>query len=163
MSLDKMLIGGRVRWHNKSRNTFYSILAGNRSAPTYTYDSDDEIKHLQLSIGSKLYPEYPVSSHADCFYNLRKSLGVQATNLHALDIKGYAYRNNNFVVGFDTEKILGLAFTVVNTKNSLMTINLNTDDGEHQATRMHIVLVAQQVLEVSDTGISFLIKQLLSY
>ena len=50
--------------------------------------------------------------------------------------------------------MLGLAFTGVKTKTSLMTIKLNTDDGEHQATIMHIVLVAQQVLEVSDTGIT---------
>ena len=69
MSLDKMFVGGRVRWHNKSWNTFYITLAGNRSTSTYIYDSDDEIKHLQLQIGSKLYPEYSISSHAACFYN----------------------------------------------------------------------------------------------
>ena len=154
VSLDKMFIGGRVRWHNKSWNTFYSTLAGNRSESTYIYDANDEIKHLQLSIGSKLYPEYPIRSHAECFYNLRKSLGVQADKLHSLDLKGYEYRNDKFVVGFDTEKMLGLAFTGINTKNSLMTVRLKTDEGEHQATRMHIVLVAQQVLEVSDTGIT---------
>ena len=50
--------------------------------------------------------------------------------------------------------MLGLAFTGINIKNSLMTIKLNNDDREHQGTRMHIVLVAQQVLEVSDTGIT---------
>ena len=38
------------------------------------------------------------------FYNLRTSLGVQANNLHALDIKGCEHRNNKFVVGFDNEK-----------------------------------------------------------
>ena len=117
MSLDKMFVGGRVRWHNKSWNTFYSTLAGNRSQATYVYESEDEIKHLQLQVGSKLYPEYSISSHAECFYNLRKSLGVQSNNnLHSLDIKGFEYRNNKFVVGFDTEKMLGLAFTGINTK-----------------------------------------------
>ena len=50
--------------------------------------------------------------------------------------------------------MLGLAFTGINIKNSLMTIKFKTDDGEHQAARMHIVVVAQQVLEVSDTGIT---------
>ena len=129
-------------------------MAGNRSGPTYIYDSDDEIKHLPLQIGSKLYPEYAISSHAECFYNLRKSLGVQANHLHSLDIKGCEYRNNKFVVGFDTEQMLGLAFTGINTKNSLMSIKLKTDGGKFQATRMHILLVAQQVLEISDTGIT---------
>ena len=50
--------------------------------------------------------------------------------------------------------MLGLAFTGINTKSSLMTIKAKTDDGEHQATIMHIVVVAQQVLEVSDTSIT---------
>ena len=61
-------------------------MAGNRSGPTYIYDSNAELKHLQLQIGSELYPEYPINSHAECFYNLRKSLGVQANNLHSLDM-----------------------------------------------------------------------------
>ena len=104
MSLDKTFIGGRVRWHNKSWNTFYSTMAGNRSMTSYIYDSDTEIQHLQLQIGSKLFPEYPLRSHAECFYNLRKSLGVQANNLHALDISGDEYHNHKFVVGFDIEK-----------------------------------------------------------
>ena len=154
MPLDTMFIGGRIRWHNQSWNTFYSTLAGNRSEPTYFYESNDEVNHLQLSFGSKLYPEYPISSHAECVYTLIKTIGVQANSLHTLDIKGSEYRNHKRVVGFDIEKMLGLAFTGVNTKNSLMTIKLKTDEGEHQATRMHIVLFAQQVLQVSDTGIT---------
>ena len=48
-----------------------------------------------------------------------------------------------------------------------MTITLKADDGEHQATIMHIVLDAQQVLEVSDTGITIFdqttIKLLITY
>jgi hypothetical protein len=71
-----------------------------------------------------------------------------------VDIKGNEYRNNKFVVGFDTEKMLGLAFTGVNTKSSLMTVKFKTVGGDNQASRMHIVLVAQQVLDVGDSGIT---------
>ena len=35
-----------------------------------------------------------------------------------------------------------------------MTVTLKTLDGEYKATRMNIVLVAQQAIEVSDTGIT---------
>jgi hypothetical protein len=35
-----------------------------------------------------------------------------------------------------------------------MSIKLKTKGGDYQATRMHIVLVAQQVIEVSDSGIT---------
>jgi hypothetical protein len=154
MSLDKNFTEARIKWCNKSWNTFYSTMIGNRDGPSNIKDSDWEIKNLQLSIGSKLYPEYPIKSHAECFYNLRKSLGVQANSLHAVDIKGNEYRNNKFVVGFDTEKMLGLAFTGVNTKNSLMTVKFKTNGGDYQASRMHIVLVSQQVIDVGDSGIT---------
>ena len=50
--------------------------------------------------------------------------------------------------------MLGLASTGINTKNSLMTIRLKTLAEEYKPSRMHIVLVAQQVIEVSDTGIT---------
>jgi hypothetical protein len=128
-------------------------MIGDIEGPINSKDSDNEIQHLQLSIGSKLFPEYAIKSHAECFYNLRKSLGVQASNLHSIDIRGDEYRNSKFIVGFDTEKMLGLAFTGTNTKNSLMTIRLKTN-ADRQATRMHIVLVAQQVLEIGDSGIT---------
>ena len=52
--------------------------------------------------------------------------------------------------------MLGLEFTGINTKNSLMTIKVKTNTGDYQASRVHIVLVAQQVFEVSDTGITSL-------
>ena len=106
MSLDKTFYGSRLRWHNKSWNTFYSTMAANRGESGYGYDSDHELIHLQLQIGSKLYPEHGSRSHAECFYNLRKSLGVQANNLHSINIQPYEYRNNKYVVGFDIEKCL---------------------------------------------------------
>ena len=88
------------------------------------------------------------------FLQLKKSLGVQANSLHAVDIKGNSYRNNNFVVGFDTERKLDLASTGRNTKHSLIAIKFKTNSGDYQASRMHIVLVSQQVLEVGDSGIT---------
>ena len=114
------------------------------------------MKHLRLVIGSKIFPEYPISSHAECFYKLKQALGVQAIHLHALHITGDDYRNTKFVVGFYTERMLGLACTGISTKNSLMVIKVKTNTGDYQASRVHIALVAQQVFEVSDTGITSL-------
>ena len=67
MSLDNAFTEGRVRWLNKSWNTFYSTMIGNRSYASKINESDTEIQHLQLMIGSKMYPEYPIRSHAECF------------------------------------------------------------------------------------------------
>ena len=56
------------------------------------------------------------------------------------------------MVGIDTEKILGLSFTGMNTRNNLMTVHLKTGVGDNQADRMHIILLAEQILELGDTG-----------
>ena len=120
---------------------------------TLTHSTTNEIQRFQLQIGSKLYPEYPIKSHAECFYSLRKSLGLQANNLHSIDINGNSYRNNKFIVGIDTEKLLGLSFTGMNTRNNLMTVFLKTDsNAANIADRMHVILLAEQILEVGDVG-----------
>ena len=38
MSLDKTFTEGRITWCNKSWNTFYSVMAGQRSGPTSIKD-----------------------------------------------------------------------------------------------------------------------------
>jgi hypothetical protein len=53
----------------------------------------------------------------------------------------------------DCEKILGLAFTGTNTKNSLMTVRMKTER-DNAAHRFHILLTAEMVIEVSDAGIA---------
>ena len=85
-------------------------MAGTRSAATNINDSNLQVQHLQLPIGSKLFPEYPLRSQPECFYNLRQSLGMQGNHLHALDIKDHEYRNNKIIVGFDIGQMLGLAW-----------------------------------------------------
>ena len=86
------------------------------------------------------------------FYSLRKSLGIHASNLHSIDIDGNEYRNNKFIVGVDTAKLLGLSFTGMNTRNNLMTVHLKSQTNDYKADRMHIILLAEQILELGDTG-----------
>ena len=93
-----------------------------------------------------------MKSHAECYYSLRKSLGIQANNLHSIDINGLERRSNKFIVGIDTEKLLGLSFTGMNSRNNLMTVHLKTETGAYQADRMRIVLLAEQIVELADAG-----------
>ena len=64
----------------------------------------------------------------------------------------FQYRKNQFIIGIDTEKLLGLSFTGMNTRNNLMTVLMKTQEGDYKADRMHIVLLAEQILELGDTG-----------
>ena len=151
VSLDKGFTGTRAQWFNKFWNNFWSPNAGAGLTGVLTH-TEERFSHLQLQIGSKLYPEYPIKSHAECFYSLRKALGVQANNLHNIDIDGNEYRNDKFILGIDTEKLLGLSFTGMNTRNNLMTVHLKSQVGNYQVDRMHIVLLAECILELGDTG-----------
>ena len=134
ITLDKDLGGARNKHFNKQYNNFWSPMAGDLLKLYTEHKEEFEIQRLQVQIGSKLFPEYPIKSHCEAFYSLRKALGVQANNLHSIDIDGNEYRNNKFIVGIDTEKLLGLSFTGMNTRNNLMTVHLKTSDAATKRT-----------------------------
>jgi hypothetical protein len=141
----------RKLFYNKFWNNFWSPNAGTGGTDYLTHNGE-RFSHFQLQIGSKLFPEYPIKTHCEAFYSLRKALGIQANNLHSIDIDGNEYRNNKFIIGIDTEKLLGLSFTGMNTRNNLMTVHLKTLTGANQADRMHIILLAEQIVELGDSG-----------
>jgi hypothetical protein len=153
LSLERDLDMDRKVWHRKNWNSFYSPMAIDTLTNDATHIEANEITSLQLQIGAFLIPQYPIRSHAECFYSLRKALGIHSDSSAAIDIDGNEYRNNRFIVAMDCEKILGLAFTGTNTKNSLMTVRMKTER-ENAAHRFHILLTAEMVIEVSDAGIA---------
>ena len=78
----------------KNWNTFYSPMAINTMTTQTTNVPDNEITSLQLQIGATVIPQYPIRSHAECYYTLRKALGLASNNYVSLDIDGNDYRNN---------------------------------------------------------------------
>jgi hypothetical protein len=94
-------------------------MAGNGNGISLIKNSASEITFWRLQTGSKLLLDYPISSHAGCFHNLRKALGVQANCLQAIDTNGQSCRSSQFVCGIDCEKMLGLAFTGQTAKKTL--------------------------------------------
>ena len=111
----------------------------------------------QLQIGSKLFPEYPIRSHNEAFYQLAKTLGVQASAVHNFDINAREYRFNKLILGTDCEKVLDAGFTGLNTRaGDLMTVKFDlkatTDLTLRKPDRIHIVLHSDQILEIRDSG-----------
>jgi len=82
----------------------------------------------------------------------KKALGYHVSDVHSVDIDGVSYRNNKFVIGTDTERLLGVSFSGTNTKNALMTVKLKTSHA-NKADRINIVLLAQMVIEIGIVGI----------
>ena len=97
----------------KEVNNFYHPMGG-------AYDKDKELS-FEMQIGAKKYPEYPIQSAAEAFYQLRKPLGLHARNA-LMDIRATEYRNNKFVIGIDTEKVLGASFSGHNSKAGDLTV-----------------------------------------
>jgi len=163
VTLEKDLTGSTrgVLPLRKTWNDFFS--------PMSDANKDGKLKHnpkgefeFQLQIGAKLFPEYPIRSHAEAYYQLKKTLGVQASAVHNFDVSAVEYRDHKFIIGTDCERILDAGFTGLNTRaGDLMSIKFkNNSNGissssgtECVADRMHIVLHSDQIMEIRDTGV----------
>ena len=66
------------------------------------YDFNKEIE-FEMQIGSKNFPEYPLRSMCEQFYQLRKTLGIHVAN-EQVDLDTVKYRRNHFIMGLGTEK-----------------------------------------------------------
>ena len=118
------------------------------------YDPDKEIE-WQVQIGSRLYPEYSCRSTSESYYQLLKCLGILSSNIHSIDINGKDYHRNKFIIGLDLEKILQAGFTGINTKaGDLMTINTKSMTTYRNPTKMHVILHADSILNISDGGVT---------
>ena len=146
---------GRKEW-----NTFFSPMSPEYAPATNLsgtggHDSDGEFK-FQLQIGSKLYPEYPIVSHSESYSQLKKTLGIQSSEVHSFDINAREYRDNKLVLAIDTEKMLEAGYTGLNTRSGdLMSVRYEAmvSTAARLAQRMHIVLHSDQIMEIRDSGV----------
>ena len=106
----------------KSWNDCFSPAAVKTINGVNTYNLDGEFQ-CQHQLGSKLYPEYPMRSHRDSFYQFRKTLGHQSSSTHSFTIKGYDYNSSACCIVIDTEKVLEAGFSGLNTRaGNLLTV-----------------------------------------
>jgi hypothetical protein len=139
---------------HKQFNTFLHPMRG----PDYEVDDYDYQYELQwqVQIGSKMFPEYPVRSLAETFYQLKKSLGVHGSAFHSLSITPEQYRTDHFIIGIDTEKILEAGFTGLNTRSGdLMIVRgkyANASITNAFANSIYMILHTDQILEIRDSG-----------
>ena len=152
---NRLALLGRKPW-----NDFFSPMSPENKDGQLTHNSEGEFE-LQLQIGSKLYLEYPIRSHNEAYYQLEKTLGVQASAVHNFDISATEYRDYKFILGTDCEKVLDAVLTGLNTRSGdLLSVSLKyankgtveTGIYPRLADRIHIVLHSDQILEIRDSG-----------
>ena len=137
----------------KKFNSFYSPMFNDDKALILVGDAN-EIE-FSVTLGSKMYPEQPIRSHSEAYYQLRKTLGVQSSALHSFDISAQEYKRRSFVLGIDTETILHATMTGHNTRSGEL-LNIQFDQSGNAASRptdMYIVLCSDNLIEISDSGV----------
>jgi hypothetical protein len=139
----------------KTFNDFFHSMGGGLNATPGIYDPGREME-FQFQIGSKLYPEYPIRSSAEAFYQLRKTLGIHTSSFDSIDISPPLWIYNKFMVAIDTETVLSAGFTGLNTRaGDLLTIKVKhiSADPYSIADKMQIILHADMILNIRDTGV----------
>jgi len=140
-------------------NDFWHPMDDGNGTTPYNFDKELEI---QIQIGSKLYPEYPIRSIAEAYYQLRKTIGIHFGN-EQMNIHPKGYRENTFIVGIDLEKVLGAAFTGTNTMDGQLMIirlkaaNTSTITLTSSSTYyLYYTLIYDAVLQINLAGVTVL-------
>ena len=133
-------------------DNFFHPMAGN-------YYSTNELE-FEMQIGSKKFPEYPIRSSAEAFYQLRKALGVHDVNA-MMDISSKQYRDTKYVLGVDMEKVLGASFSGYNSKSGdLLTLKqkpIGTAALDNSKSyKMHYCLFYDSIMNIKDSGVEVL-------
>ena len=153
ITLDKSYPADNVLY--KPWNSFYSPMENYTADVLNSFNAEGEIADFQVQIGSKLFPEYPIRSHAEAYYQLRKTLGKHDQH-NSFDITQHEYRMRKFIMGIDMEKVLEAGYTGINTRaGDLMNVRFDHASAAQAtwATQMHIVLTSDQILEIRDSGV----------
>ena len=103
-----------------------------------------------------MFPEYPVRSLAETFYQFKKSLGIHGSAFHSVSITPKQYRTDHFIIGIDTEKVLEAGFTGLNTKaGDLMVVRgkyANSNSLTAWCNSVYVIMHTDNILEIRDTG-----------
>jgi hypothetical protein len=138
---------------NRNWNEFWSPMSTGQTA-NFTYDSFRDIDTVYVQIGSKLFPEYPIRSHSEAFYQLTKCLGIQASDLHNVDINIQQYHAHKFIMGIDLEKVLEARGTGYNTRaGDVLTVYYKQQSTTDTPNLFHTVFVSENILKLSDVGV----------
>ena len=122
------------------------------------YDKDKDLE-FQIQLGSKLYPEYPCNSIAQCFYHLRKALNLPMFHQRSMNINFKQYRDRQFIFAFSYEKVPDSSYTAINTRaGQQMLIKIRpagaTIAANDMPDQLYAALLSEQVLEIRDLGLN---------
>ena len=144
-----------LNWHGKPNYNVYG--ATNPYRP-----GNGEGWSFQLQTGSVLWPDIPMSSTKEAFYQLSKVLGMHSSN-EGVSIPPSEYLGTSFILALDLEKMSSspgagaAAFTGLSTRNAGDTMrfafkNVLARNGASTPSRMYVTLHFDAVVELRAEG-----------
>jgi hypothetical protein len=116
---------------------------------------------FRLQVGSKRYPLQDVKGFSESRAKLSQAVGINASSVHSLAMTAAEYRANTWIGAIDTELCaLGAHLTGQDTRSGqLLTVSMDgmapLDPSGTPAT-IHIILLAQTILNIRDSGVDVL-------
>ena len=144
-----------LNWHGKPDYEKYGV-----NNP-YQF-ANGEGWRFQMTTGSLIFPDLPMSSSNEAWYQLSKVLGLHSS-LESVSIPPGEWLGNNFIIALDMEKMSSspgagyAAFTGLSTRNAGDTLrfafdNVNPRNAPSTPTRMYVTLHMDLVLELRAEG-----------
>ena len=108
---------------------------------------------FQLQLGSKLWPEQPMTSLAEMYETLRKAVGTHNQDIKNISLDRRDYVNDSFILGVDLEKNLGDPFSSQNTRaGDVLRLVFNGINVHTGLTSCYVHLISSSILEIRETG-----------
>ena len=109
---------------------------------------------FQLQLGSKLWPEQPMTSQAEMYETLRKAVGTHNQDIKNISVDRYDYLTKSFILGIDLEKNLGDPFSSQNTRaGDVLRLVFNGIDPGAYLSSCYVTLIGSSVAEIRETGV----------
>jgi hypothetical protein len=144
-----------ISWHGKANKNVYG--ASNPYVPNY-----GEGFRFQLQTGAMVFPDLPITSHTEAFYQLSKSLAMQSHN-EGVSIPPSEYLGQNFILALDLEKMYSspgagfVRFSGLNTQGAGDTLRMTFQNISARAdwlpTRQFVTLHHDVVIELRAEGV----------
>jgi hypothetical protein len=108
---------------------------------------------FQLQLGSKLWPEQPMSSMPEMYETLRKAVGTHNQDFKNISIDRLQFIDKSFIIGVDLEKNLGDPFSAQNTRaGDVLRLVFNNIEPGANLTSCYVHLIGSSVVEIRETG-----------
>ena len=108
---------------------------------------------MQLSLGSAEFPMRPVHSYSEAYFRLLRTLGIVASQAHAIGPSRNDFDTNSFCFAVDTEKVSTVSSSGVNVQGVETRCEVNfLADGKNLVTsgvsRIFFMLHYQIFIEI---------------